>query len=308
MGQGQSPTSEELGFIYGLLCDGWSDADVIRHYEELRRKGQLGSLPFRSDVRFIRQRRKEYEASRAVLETTLKREADPSLAKAREEHLAEVRGLIEEWREKLNLAPTVEEVMYCAAEERYRWIELYMAEGAISGPLPQCLREHLPFPTLWQSLSELVDDKFPEYVKACHSLARETTEQRQTLGQLQTLVYFERPFLELVSKKQLGETDPEYLAIKWEEHGDLLCIKAHDNGIERWIVLEAQNPLDYVQPYEAMCARLQDSQLYANVLSLSKEIDSLVGHMMESLNEIVIRRDYVIHTCRLCPGQPSVSP
>ena len=41
-------------------------------YDELERHGKLGSLQYRTDIRFIRQRRKEYDAAEEILKPTLK--------------------------------------------------------------------------------------------------------------------------------------------------------------------------------------------------------------------------------------------
>lgn len=86
MGKGKSPTSEELEFIYRLFTEIVGDSDVVRKYDELEQHGKLGSLPFRHDIRFIRQRRREFEAARRVLEEDFRRRADPVLAERRKEH------------------------------------------------------------------------------------------------------------------------------------------------------------------------------------------------------------------------------
>ena len=95
MGKGQSPTPSELKFIYTLLAEGYSDADILAKYQELEKHSKLGSLPYREDIRFIRQRRKEFETARGIFEETLKQVADPILTKAREEHYTKIHSIIE---------------------------------------------------------------------------------------------------------------------------------------------------------------------------------------------------------------------
>ena len=46
-------------------------------YQELKRHGKLGSLPYRQDVRFVRQRRKEYETDQKILEGKFKTKSVP---------------------------------------------------------------------------------------------------------------------------------------------------------------------------------------------------------------------------------------
>ena len=70
MGKGQSPTADELEFVYSLMAQGYSDTDIIKKYEELQRHGSLGALQFRQDVRFIRQRRKEFTVLGAGVKPT----------------------------------------------------------------------------------------------------------------------------------------------------------------------------------------------------------------------------------------------
>ena len=46
MGKGQSPTADELQFVYRLLAQGYSDTDIIKKYEELQRHGNLEAINF----------------------------------------------------------------------------------------------------------------------------------------------------------------------------------------------------------------------------------------------------------------------
>lgn len=85
MGKGTNPTPDELEFVYQLICNGNLDTDILAKYEELKKHGKLGNLPFRQDKRFPRQRRKEYEAAKRVLERELKVKADPRLKKHRDD-------------------------------------------------------------------------------------------------------------------------------------------------------------------------------------------------------------------------------
>jgi hypothetical protein len=94
MGKGQSPTADELNFVHGLIEEGYSDTDIIKKYEDLQRHGNLGSLPFRQDVRFVRQRRKELEATKAVLGGHLKA-VDPLIVKRKEEHFNHMAQILE---------------------------------------------------------------------------------------------------------------------------------------------------------------------------------------------------------------------
>jgi hypothetical protein len=78
MGKGKNPTIDELRFIYGLLAQGFSDQDVLDKYGELSNRDKLGVLPYRQDIRFVRQRRKEFEGAQGILEAKFKAKSIPS--------------------------------------------------------------------------------------------------------------------------------------------------------------------------------------------------------------------------------------
>lgn len=83
MGKGKSPTSEELEFVYRLFTKGAHDSDVLEEYKKLSNHGKLGYIQFREDVLFIRQRRKEFEVARRILEKGFRVRGDPVLAQRR---------------------------------------------------------------------------------------------------------------------------------------------------------------------------------------------------------------------------------
>ena len=94
MSKGNQPTSEELKFIYKFLDEGYSDADILSKYDELKRHGKLGSLPYRYDPRFPRQKRKEFEAAKKVLEGKYKRQENPAIIKALDEHFTKIKEIV----------------------------------------------------------------------------------------------------------------------------------------------------------------------------------------------------------------------
>lgn len=100
MGKGASPTRHELEFVYGLLARGCHDTDVLREYDRLNRHGQLGDLPYRCDVRFVRQRRKEFEAAQASLEAKFKTQSVPAWIQRHWDDLAKTaKELDDMWKE-----------------------------------------------------------------------------------------------------------------------------------------------------------------------------------------------------------------
>lgn len=90
MGKGKSPTPNELKFIYEMIAEGSYDTDILAKYDEMKKHGRLGSLPYRTDIRFVRQRRKEYETAQKVLEGRLKAKSVPDLVLKHWEDLAQL--------------------------------------------------------------------------------------------------------------------------------------------------------------------------------------------------------------------------
>ncbi len=84
MSKNPKPTTEELRFVYDLILRGYEDTDILAEYANLYDKGTL-MFPCRTDKRFVRERRKELDAAKEVLQGQLKA-VDPINVKKREEH------------------------------------------------------------------------------------------------------------------------------------------------------------------------------------------------------------------------------
>ena len=84
MSRNPKPTAEELRFVYEMIAKGYDDNAILHEYCKEYESGQL-KFPFRTDKRFIRERRMEFEAASDVFKRDLKREVyrDP-----KEEHFA----------------------------------------------------------------------------------------------------------------------------------------------------------------------------------------------------------------------------
>jgi|GEM_PF-5333142 hypothetical protein len=97
MGQNPQPSPEELEFIYGLLHRGLSNLDIQEDMQDRE-------FPRRTSSRFFRQRRREFDAARKVLDQTAIARSDPLLNEKRRHHEEELRAALEE----LKLDPTAD--------------------------------------------------------------------------------------------------------------------------------------------------------------------------------------------------------
>ena len=62
------------------------------------------------------------------------------------------------------------------------------------------------------------------------------------------------------------------------------------------------NALALVQPLHEMMGEYK-TKAESQLAALSDEIRALADKLRDSLQEILLRRDYIVYTCKLCPGQ-----
>lgn len=303
MGKQPGPSPEELEFISERFTRGLSDREVLDEMQDTE-------FPVRNP-RFIRDRRKAFNAARKVLEITLKQQTDPVLVKAKEEHFAEIRRLIEEWRDDVQ-TPRVDEMSL--TREGYLKVLFSKLEYQIN-PLFRCLDEHLPFPILWQNHS-LWLDKIPDYFDSCKSLIKEIAEDDRVVKWLEEYPKWEEhvvvePVLRCISDRALGK-ESELLNNPNPDTGELEPFMefTSKSGSEKFIERKSRTRktvqmtvehINFVDP--AICTYYLNSQEAAHIVSLFIEMRDLELKIRESLNEILIKRDYIIHTCKLCPRQ-----
>jgi hypothetical protein len=170
MGKGQGPTLDELKFIYGLFANGASEQDVINKYDELKKHGKLESLRYRQDIRFIRQRRKEFEAARRILEEEIKQRQDPVMREAKRLHFADLVRLSSEIATELPLPLTMNDYPDGVIDDTGKEIALVSfrnskvswqanAKGLVE------LQAEYKSPNLFNSLITHLDIEFPGFMK-----------------------------------------------------------------------------------------------------------------------------------------------
>jgi hypothetical protein len=299
MGRGQSPSADELKLIYGLLDEGYSDTDILAKYDDLNKHGKLGSLPYRTDKRFIRQRRKEFEAARAILESSIKMHTDPLVVKAREAHLSEIRDVMQEWFNALDkpILPFYNE------KSKFG---VYDVEANV---LFNCLKEHLPSPGLWLTYSQLLDN-VAEYWSHWGKMWVKCKEEAQNWsGVLEIHSDFAVPMMLNVRKREQGVKPDIYEFIirddrKTRPHRPfvILCRLSSSN---EWmtIIIANDNAESCKESYKEMSTGVLSSKEITRLISLRNKITELQNEILNLLQEALAQRAYVTRTCRLCPGQ-----
>lgn len=221
------------------------------------------------------------------------------------DHLAEVRTLIEDWSAgiKAPSPPSFDRYPLSAAEAKE---QVRLFEG---------IREHLPLPELWRSYQAL-KLKWNEYITTCKDLHKqvvnnakkkwglsllEKNEQRPGLTAL-----FSWDTLEYAIKAAMGDfqtgtlryaagpVNPQAPEIEYLMCNDRVILYAKDAG-------------RYAEEHRLMITEWARSEKVVALAKLLAELHDLGKRIRDTLEEALLRRDYILHSCRLCPGGSSLA-
>jgi len=145
MGKGKSPTKDELKFVYELFAKGCHDTDVLKEYERLNKHGKLGFMPYRQDIRFVRLRRREFEAAQGILEAKFKTKSIPTWVQKHWEDLAQVAAELDDmWIQHLESGRGIEDGDYIVDVDS-AWFESFiLRHGYQMGQLLSHLKAEFP--------------------------------------------------------------------------------------------------------------------------------------------------------------------
>jgi hypothetical protein len=284
----------EVDQMLRLRAQGLTNAEIAAR---LNRRPE--TIKRHLDYREIQAGLKPYE------ETPHNRLIGLALQKALEEHLDEIRSLIEQWKNNLN-APLIFQVYLDASHS------MSVIEG---NPLFGCLKKHLPFGSLWQDYS-IWKNRVDDYLKCCKRLIREIKEEGKNWQNVIRIANgFHEPILRRLSDIALGNEEREHCikaVISYESMGAERHLADHGMLIVDDIeVLEANEPLTYKRQYILASDHFSHSVEASNLITLFKELKDLETKILGFLQQTQLRRDYIMYTCNLCPGQPrliSASP
>ena len=288
VGEKAEPTAEELEFIYSHLMK-LSDQEVLEEMQDTE-------FPVRS-LGFIKRRRREFNVARKVLESTLKEQEDPILAKAKAEHLDEVRNLIERWMEA-STTPAFHEVDLHTE---------FPVERLESQPLFGCLKEHIQSETLWETYG-VWRARFGAYLAMCQSLIKEIRQAGKYFESLAgSMRGFERPILRRLNDKALGKEVIPYAFQVIRGAGRIVMRKGDYLYIDGEVLLLVSDGEKGSREYQRISEGFLNSEALANLTAAFSELRSLEFEIRSRLLETLTSRNYRNFTCRLCPGQSSES-
>jgi hypothetical protein len=204
-------------------------------------KSRFGIRDDRTLKRHLKLAEQEHEAKLVKVEI---------LKDALSAHLAEIRALVERWKSSLKTPPPGG--IYFNMQHPTATVE--------SDPLFGCLRQHLPFPTLWRDYS-IWANKVQDHIQDRQKLMKE---------------------------------------IAGEAKGSV-----SEGILNQWGTESMTKALRLTGPLSQMMTKYkQSAESDMQLKRLLGELKALEAKLHDSLQEILLRRDYIMYTCKLCPGQP----
>ena len=232
------------------------------------------------------------------------------LKKAIEDHLSELRQLIEGWKAGIGIHPvTASPSSMADSLESIHSIRLF-----------GCLKSHLPFPTLWRDHSQW-EAKYRSYIDNCNKLREEIQKEATTRMSLDfmdgsdTLSHLSPKLIYWILRRvehKLQKGDEQGLEFRWKhvtgevdrQPTRIKQMSVHPDS-ETLLKIFGQQEVDE-KFYEKECRELLTSCLegepVANLLTLVDDLRDLKHKIHDALEEILLRRDYILYTCDLCPG------
>ncbi len=210
-------------------------------------------------------------------------------------HHAEIRALIEQWKNTPR-TPRPDEV-YPGTISPVDTIK--------ANPIFLSLREHLPFPTLWKNHLIYVN-KLDDYIARCNNLREEVAKKvKKWNGVEDVLENVAQPILRTVAEGESAiKLKPyEFKAFEHSNYPDKTMIYAEDMPI--FTVSKETDSAYSEKQYQDYSETLLTGETGTNLVALFGELkNDLEPKIKDSLQEILLRRDYIMYTCKLCPGQP----
>jgi len=211
------------------------------------------------------------------------------------DHHAEIRTLIEQWKNTPR-TPRPDEVYP---------VTLSPVDTIKANPIFISLRDHLPFPTLWHNYSVYVK-KLDDYIAGCNNLREEVKKKvKNWNGVEDVLENVAQPILRQISE---GESDNklkpyEFKPSEQSNYPEKTVISAEDMPI---FTVSKETDSAYIKKqYQDYSQTLLAGEAGTNLVALFSELkNDLEPKIKDSLQEILLRRDYIMYTCKLCPGQP----
>ena len=120
---------------------------------------------------------------------------------------------------------------------------------------------------------------------------------------------FSEPILKRLHEKVVGEKPKAH---GFEKRAEYINVEGKPIPeyeilvVDECKTLEATDALAYKSQYEALSDQTVGSEIGANLINRYNELEALGQKITKFLREISLRRDYIMYTCKLCPGQTTL--
>jgi len=210
-------------------------------------------------------------------------------------HHAEIRTLIEQWKNNFR-TPRPDEIYPGTVSP---------LDTITANPIFISLRDHLPFPTLWRNHLIYVK-KLEDYITGCNNLRKEVAKKvKKWNGVEDVLENAAQPILRIMAEGESAiKLKPyEFKPSEQSNYPDKTVISAEDMPI--FTVSKETDSAHIKKQYQDYSQALLAGETGTKLVSLFGELkNDLEPKIKDSLQEILLRRDYIMYTCKLCPGQP----
>lgn len=252
-------------------------------------KARFGFIDSRTLKRHLRLAEQEQEARVAKIEI---------IKDALAGHLAEVRNLTEQLQGVVTV-PHVYEASHDVFSQIMR-IEVH--------PLFDALKEHVPSSILWRSYANW-RSSLKTYTDDCERLKREIEKETEKWEKVRRLTEtFSEPILKRLHERIVGH-EPNTYAHKFEKRTEYINVGGKPIAefeilvVDESKTVEANDALAYRAQYQALSDQVVNSEESSNVINLYNSLIALRLRIKEVLQQVLLRRDYIMQTCNLCPGQ-----
>ena len=163
----------------------------------------------------------------------------------------------------------------------------------------------MPFPTLWRNYLVYVK-KLDDYIAGCNNLREEVAKKVKNWNEVKdVLENVAQHILRIIAEGEsaIKLKSYEFKLSKQSNYPGKTMLNAEDISIIT--ISEESDPAYVEKQYQDYSKALLTGEIGTNLAVLFSELkNDLEPKIKDSLQEILLRRDYIMYTCKLCPGQP----
>lgn len=242
-----------------------------------------------------------------------KKPVDRLIDKAQEEHLAEIRSLLEKWLSLLEIK-TVSQLRTYGMDVQPGNCSFFKDWFAIHDMLADPLfkfsfKSHIQFDELWDNFSQWVP-ALDEYVNAGDNLwisLQKVEEEAYDWPDVHHVYVnsFKVPILNLIGLGQKAGRIPTtvkhdftYSVVADDEGNET---DMHELGVREFGILVTSDVTSSSRKYQEVTIQLINSEASLKVIEMYTLLTNITNKLKEAIQKSLLGRMYVKHTCSICP-------